>query len=115
MPGERVSMRRVREILRLKYECGASARAIAVAVDTARSTVRLCLDRASAAGLTWPLPPSLTDEALEALLFAPAGGSKPGARHKREPEWTVIHRELRRPGVTLLLLWEEYRALHPNG
>jgi hypothetical protein len=56
MPAERVSMRRVREILRLKYECGASSRAIAVAVETARSTVRLCLDRVAAAGLTWPLP-----------------------------------------------------------
>jgi transposase len=108
-------MRRVREILRLKYECGASSRAIAVAVETARSTVRLCLDRVAAAGLTWPLPPSLTDQGLEALLFAPAGGTRPGARHKDEPDWTTIHRELRRPGVTLQLLWEEYRTLHPTG
>jgi hypothetical protein len=115
MPAERVSMRRVREILRSKYECAASARAVAVAVGTARSTVRLCLERLATAGLTWPLPSSLTDDALEALLFAPTGGSKPGARHKDEPDWTTIHRELRRPGVTLLLLWEEYRTVHPAG
>jgi transposase len=115
MPAERVSMRRVREILRLKYECGASSRSIAMAVETARSTVRLCLDRVAAAGLTWPLPSSLTDQGLEALLFAPAGGSRPGARHKDEPDWTEIHRELRRPGVTLQLLWEEYRTVHPTG
>jgi len=115
MPAERVSMRRVREILRLKYECGASSRSIAVAVEAARSTVRLCLDRVAAAGLSWPLPPSLTDQGLEALLFAPVGGSRPGARHKDEPDWTAIHRELRRPGVTLQLLWEEYRTLHPTG
>jgi transposase len=115
MPAERVSMRRVREILRLKYECGASARAIAVAVGTARSTVSLCLDRIAAAGLNWPLPASLTDEALEALLFAPAGGSHPGARRKDEPDWAAIHRELRRPGVTLQLLWEEYRVVHATG
>ena len=51
MPAERVSMRRVREILRLKYESGFSDRAIAVAVGVARSTVRLCLDRVAAAGL----------------------------------------------------------------
>jgi hypothetical protein len=68
MPAERVSMRPAREILRLKYECGASAHAIAVAVNTARSTVRLCMDRASAAGLSWPLPPSLTPERPLAAL-----------------------------------------------
>jgi transposase len=115
MPAERVSMRRVREILRLKHECGASVRAIAVAVGVARSTVQLCLARAAAAGLGWPLPPTLTDSGLEALLFAPVGGSRPGARHKAEPDWAAIHRELRRPGVTLLLLWEEYRAVYPEG
>ena len=64
MPAERVSMRRVREILRLKYEAGASDRAIARSVGVARSTARLCLDRVVAAGLTWPLPEELTDGAL---------------------------------------------------
>ena len=49
-------MRRVREILRLKFECGSSDRAIAVAVSVARSTVQLCLARFAAAGLCWPLP-----------------------------------------------------------
>jgi transposase len=115
MPAERVSMRRVREILRLKYECGLSDRAIAVAVGVARSTVRLCLDRVAAAGLSWPLPATVTDQGLEALLFAPLGGSQPGHRHKAEPDWAAIHHELRRPGVTLLLLWEEYRAIHSSG
>lgn len=114
MPAERVSMRRVREILRLKHECGASDRSIAVAVGVARSTVRLCLTRAFAAGLSWPLPAGLSESGLEALLFAPSGGSRPGARHKGEPDWTVIHHELRRPGVTLLFLWEEYRTANPG-
>ncbi|HYZ39109.1 MAG TPA: IS21 family transposase [Stellaceae bacterium] len=108
-------MRRVREILRLKFECGASDRAIAVAASVARSTVQLCLRRAVAAGLSWPLPIALTDQGLEALLFAPLGGSKPGMRYKAEPDWAAIHHELRRPGVTLLLLWEEYRAIHSGG
>ena len=115
MPAERVSMRRVREILRLKFECGASDRAIAVAVGVARSTVQLCLARVAAAGLTWPLPAALTEQGLEAMLFAPMGGSKPGIRHKAEPDWAAIHHELRRPRVTLLLLWDEYRAIHPGG
>ena len=108
MPAERVSMRRVREILRLKFECGSSDRAIAVAVSVARSTVQLCVARFAAAGLSWPLPGTLTEQGLEALLFAPLGGSKLGKRLKAEPDWAAIHRELRRPGVTLLLLWEEY-------
>src|SRR3954471_22528716 len=115
MPAERVSMRRMREILRLKFECGSSDRAIAVAVSVARSTVQLCLARFAAAGLSWPLPATLTDHSLEGLLFAPLGGSKPGKRFKAEPDWAAIYREVRRPGVTLLLLWEEYRAVHCNG
>jgi hypothetical protein len=49
------------------------------------------------------------------MLFAPLGGSQPGKRQKDEPDWTQVHHELRRPGVTLLLLWEEYRAVHPCG
>jgi transposase len=107
-------MRRVREILRLKYEVGASDRAIGLAVGVARSTARLCLDRAAAAGLTWPLPATLTDGALEALLFA-GGGAVAGQRRKAEPDWAEVHRELRRPGVTLMLLWDEYRATTPGG
>lgn len=114
MPAERVSMRRVREILRLKYEVGATDRAIARSVGVARSTARLCLDRVVAAGLTWPLPASVTDGALEALLFA-GGGAPAGLRRKFEPDWVVVHRKLRRPGVTLMLLWDEYRREQPGG
>jgi len=114
MPAERVSMRRVREILRLKYEAGATDRAIARAVGVARSTAQLCLHRAAAAGLSWPLPETLTDGALEALLFA-GSGTQTGMRRKVEPDWVEVHRELRRPGVTLMLLWEEYRREQPGG
>ena len=114
MPAERVSMRRVREILRLKYEVGATDRAVARAVGVARSTARLCLDRVAAAGLSWPLPETVTDGALEALLFA-RSGAQIGLRRKLEPDWVEVHRELRRPGVTLMLLWEEYRQEQPGG
>ncbi len=114
MPAERVSMRRVREILRLKYEAGASDRAIARSVGVARSTVWLCLSRVAAAGLAWPLPETLTEGALEALLFA-GGGAAPGVRHKAEPDWVAVHRELRRPSMTLMVLWEEYRQANPDG
>ena len=73
MPAERVSMRRIREILRLKHETGATDRQIARALDVARSTVALTLDRARAAGLTWPLQATMGDAVLEALLYAGTG------------------------------------------
>src|ERR1044071_9650316 len=114
MPAERVSMRRVREVLRLKHECGASDRAIARSLSLARSTVGLTLERAAAAELGWPLPATLSDHVLEAMLYA-GSGRRQGERRKAEPDWAPIHHELRRPGVTLMLLWEEYRQREPDG
>ena len=114
MPAERVSMRRVREILRLKHECGATDRAIARSLGIARSTVAVTLDRLAAAELHWPLPASLSERVLEAMLYA-GPGTQRGLRRKAEPDWTHVHHELRRPGVTLMLLWEEYRQAAPDG
>ena len=114
MPAERVSMRRVREILRLKHEGGASDREIARSLSVARSTVALTLERVAAAGLRWPLPTPLTDRVLEAMLYA-GHGRQQGARRKAEADWAYVHHELRRPGVTLMLLWEEYRQREPDG
>ena len=65
-------------------------------------------------GFGWPLPATLTDRVLEAMLYA-GHGSQQGARRKAEPDWAHIHHELRRPGVTLMLLWEEYRQREPDG
>jgi transposase len=65
------------------------------------------------AGLTWPLPDELTDAELERRLFHPAGGETRVVR--LQPDWPGVHRELRRKGVTLSLLWEEHRAVHPDG
>jgi transposase len=113
MPAERVSMRRVREILRLKHG-GASDRQIARSLSLARSTVAVTLERVGAVGLRWPLPATLTDRVLEAMLYA-GHGSQQGARRKAEPDWAYVHHELRRPGVTLMLLWEEYRQREPDG
>jgi transposase len=72
------------------------------------------LERAAAAKLPWPLAATLTDRVLEAMLYASAGAPQ-GGRRKAEPDWTAVHRELRRPGVTLMLLWEEYRASERGG
>jgi len=107
-------MRRVREILRLKHECRATDREIARSLGVARSTVALTLERVAAAGLCWPLPATLTDRVLEAMLYA-GHGRQQGARRKAEPDWAYVHHELRRPGVTLMLLWEEYRQGEPDG
>src|SRR5580692_2559184 len=113
MPAERVSMRRIREILRLKHG-GASDRQIARSLSIARSTVALTLERVAATGLCWPLPTTLTERVLEAMLYA-GHGSQQGAQRKAEPDWAYVHHELRRPGVTLMLLWEEYRQREPSG
>jgi transposase len=103
-------MRKIREALRLKAQ-GLSQRKIATSLGVARSTVGDHLARAELAGLTWPLPDDLSDAALEERLFASAA-SVPA---RPQPDWAVIDRERRRPNVTLRLLWEEYRAQHPDG
>lgn len=105
-------MRRVREILRLKYELGLADRRISGSLGVARSTVADHLARAKMAGIGWPLPPGMDDEALEGLLFPPA---PPSSIPRPQPDLSLIHRELRRKGVTLQLLWQEYKALHPEG
>src|SRR5208283_3633830 len=103
MPTERLSMRRIRQVLQLRFGAHASARVIAREVGVGRTTVQDYLTRAGAAGLGWPLVPDLTDEALEQLLF-PAPSSKPGARRYPEADWPALVRELKRPGVSLLIL-----------
>jgi transposase len=106
-------MRRLRDLLRLKYEAGLPHRAIARACAVGLGTVSSVLARATAAGLSWPLPDGLDDAALEARLF---GRPADRARLDRAvPEWPQLHQELKRPGVTLQLLWTEYRAAHPTG
>ena len=114
MPTERLSMRRIRQVLQLHFGVHASARVIAREVGVGRTTVQDYLTRANAADLGWPLPPELTDEALEQRLF-PAPSTKLGARRHPEPDWAALVREMKRPGVSLSILWEEYDAAHPEG
>jgi len=85
-----------------------------IRVGVAASTVRVTIKRFQAAGLSWPLPAEMTDAALEARLFA-AAGTKQGHRRGVEPDWTEIHRELKRKHVTLSILWDEYIERNPKG
>lgn len=103
----------MRHMLRLAGD-GVSSREIAETLGVARSTLQDNLRRATAAGLSWPLPGELTDDAIEARLFDRAG-VKQGMRRRPEPNWAEFVVELKRPGVTLQILWEEYRAVHPDG
>lgn len=105
-------MRKIREALRL-HASGLSARKIAASLGVGQSTASDYLKRIERTGLSWPLAAEITDAALEALLFHPIGG--PSRLVEAQPDWPTIHRELRRQGVTLSLLWEEYRAVHPEG
>jgi transposase len=93
---------------------GVSAREIARIVNASRTTIQGYQKRARAAGLTWPLPDDVTDEVLQARLFARTG-SQTGLRHRPEPDWALLLCELKRPGVTLQILWEEYRTTYPQG
>jgi len=113
MPAERAPMRKVREVLRLKHALGLSERQIAASVGVSRSTVAEYLRRAGAAGITWPVPEGMYDAELERRLFTlPSFEPKPT---RWLPDWDHVHKELKRHGVTLLLLWEEYRAQHVDG
>ena len=113
MPAKRLSMRKIREVLRLKWGNGMSNRRIAVSSGIGRPTVSEYLRRAEEAGLSWPLPDDLDDARLELLLFPPPPDLP--AQERGIPDWAHIHGELKHKGVTLFLLWQEYRANHPDG
>lgn len=110
MPQPRVSMRKIRDILRLQA-AGLSSRQIAASVALARSTVAECLQRAALAGVVWPLPDKLDEAALERRLYPPVVAAEPRA----PVDFAHVQRELRRRGVTLTLLWEEYFRAQPDG
>ncbi len=107
-----LTMRKIREVLRLHFDCGFKQREIARAVGTSPTTVGQYVRRMQRAGLSWPLSSTLSDDELEARLFPPpplVEGQRP------EPDWPSVRRELSRKGVTLDLLWNEYKAEHPDG
>jgi len=105
-------MRKILEVLRLAHAGGWSVRQIAASVGAPHSTVGDYLRRFQATGLSWPLPPGMDQAALEAQLFARTSSK---AVVRPLPDWPTIHRELAGKGVTLELLWQEYKRAHPDG
>ncbi len=112
MPAKRKAMRKIKEVLRLKFEADLSHERIAAALGLSKGAVTKYVQRAVAAGLGWPLAPELDDTALETLLFP---DSSARAVTYAPPDFALIHLELKRKGVTLQLLWEEYSAAHADG
>src|SRR5271168_5192905 len=114
MANVRLTMRKIREVLRLHFECDRNQREIADAVGASTTTVWQYLRRTRLAGLSWPLPTELQtdDAALEARLYPPPAPREPP---RGMPDWAAVHREIGRKGVTLDLLWQEYKTQHPDG
>lgn len=106
-------MRQIREILRLCWDRKRSQREVARLCGISHSTVKEALRRAEEAGLAWPLPEDWDDAVLEAKRYPPAPTTRRSS--KALPDMTYIHRELRRKGVTLQLLWEEFVEENPEG
>ncbi len=113
MPTGRLTMRRIRDVLRLRFAQGLSERTIAASLGLGKGSVGAYLRRVREAGLGWPLPDDLDDDSLELLLF-PASPTVPDP-DRPVPDWAAMDTELRKPGVTRMLLWQEYRAEHPGG
>lgn len=117
MAKKTLTMRHIKEILRLKHEKKLSVREIARSCALPASTVGDYLKRAQAASLSWPLPEELTEQELHKRLMAPVEVSapKPSLPTRPVPQWSKIQEQLRHKAVTLQLLWQEYRQDHPEG
>jgi len=116
MANRRLPMRKIKEVLRLKYDCRLSAREIARSCNVARSTVADYLMKAQAAGLSWAEAAALTDTEIEERLF-PAK-PVPSSVKRPEPDYEHIYHELRKYrkfNLTLIQLWLEYKEEHPDG
>ena len=115
MPEKRLSMRKIKEVLRLRHELGLGQRQIARSCSISQSTVHEYLTGAEAAGVTWPLPPDWDDRKLEEVLLG--GRPEPNSRRTHTaPDFNAIHQQFEHHRhVTLQLLWEEYREGNPEG
>lgn len=111
MPADRLAMRHIKDILRLRYDAGLSLREIARSLHLSVGVVSKYLQLAADAGIGWPPPADLDEQALFKKLQPPPPDL---LANSPLPDFAELHQELRRKGVTLQLLWEEYAQAHPN-
>jgi transposase len=112
MAMSRLHMKKIREVLRLRFDLGLTFREIANSINGASSSVGDCVMRFKASGLTWPIPSDVNDTDLELRLYP---GQPSSLLPKSTPNWMYIHAELKKRSVTKMLLWQEYKDLHPQG
>ncbi len=112
MKQRKLTVRKIREILRLhNIESNLSNRQIGGILRISKTTVKRCLERFKSSDLSWPLPDGLSDNELHSRLYKPV---TPLSK-KAIPDWSLIHTELSKPHVTLIVLWEEYKETYPDG
>jgi transposase len=109
-----LSMRKIKEIFRLSMDCGMKKREIARSCSVAHTTVNEYIKRAGELGLDWPRIKEMDDGKLKGLLRGSGKAAKEGSLRPR-PDWEWVHQEVRKKGVTLQLLWQEYKEIHPDG
>ncbi len=109
-------MRKIKEILRLRYDLGLRQDQIARSCNIGHSTVHRYLARFAAAEASWPLPAECDETCLEKLLFPTRRGRRAGRENRPAPDFVALHRQFQKhKHLTLQLLWEEYRAQEPEG
>jgi transposase len=112
MATKRITMRKIRDVLRLRLAAGLSIRQIRASTKLSVGAIQKLLMKTEALGLSWPLPGELDDLHL-ARLFYPTADTRVSSRYQ-VPDWPAIHQELKRKGVTKQLLWEEYSECYPT-
>ncbi len=113
MNRRKVGMKKIRTALYMKWSLKRTNREIAISIGVSSSTISDCLGRAKFTQLSWPLPEELDDDALEQLLYPP--NKRLSVIERGEVDWAYIHKEYKRKGVTLQLLWLEYKENNPQG
>jgi transposase len=114
MPGKRISMKKVHEILRLSMEEGWSQREISNSVHLGKTTVQRVLQKVGDSGLTWQQLKGMSEiQLIETVLYPPR--RLPSQTKKPLPDWTQVRKQLLEKGVTLMLVWMDYKHDHPDG
>ena len=112
MSAKRIAMRKIREVLRLRFDAGLSIRQISASTKISVGSIQNILKLAEQHGLSWPLLAEVDDQGLVLTLY-PGADARP-SRKFQQPVWPDLHQELKKKGVTKQLLWEEYTRQYPN-